>query len=102
LLRPQNRKITFNHFKMFEKQFDYYINNKDAKMNIAYQNFHSKLYREIDETPVEFLPALFQIVNAFRESVMLKSAEDSFKQGWKEALSNDIRPVSELWDEIDG
>ncbi|MBF0451749.1 MAG: hypothetical protein HQK75_13685 [Candidatus Magnetomorum sp.] len=55
-------------------------------MNIAAQNFYSKRYQEIDETPVEFLPALFQIVNAFRESVMLKPAEESFKQGWKEAL----------------
>jgi len=71
-------------------------------MNIASQNFHSKLYQEIDETPLEFLPALFQIVNAFRESVMITPAEESFKQGWKEALRGEVSPISELWDGIDG
>jgi hypothetical protein len=37
----------------------------------------------------------------FRESVELKPAEVSFRQGWKEAIANDIGPVSELWDGID-
>ncbi|MDI6792108.1 MAG: hypothetical protein QME81_04475 [bacterium] len=35
------------------------------------------------------------------ESVTLKSAEDSFRQGWKEMLSGDTRPVDELWEGID-
>ena len=37
----------------------------------------------------------------FRESVMLKPAEDCFKQGWKEAIAGETRPVSELWGGID-
>lgn len=31
----------------------------------------------------------------------LKSAEDTFRQGWLEAQSGQTRPVSELWDGID-
>jgi hypothetical protein len=47
------------------------------------------------------LPNLLKIVQLFRESVDLKPAEASFSQGWKEAILNDIKPVSELWDGID-
>ncbi|CAD6493718.1 MAG: hypothetical protein LAKADJCE_00567 [Candidatus Argoarchaeum ethanivorans] len=36
-----------------------------------------------------------------RESVVLKPAEDSFRQGWKETMAGETRPVSELWDDID-
>ncbi|MEB3229939.1 MAG: hypothetical protein VKJ64_02945 [Leptolyngbyaceae bacterium] len=31
----------------------------------------------------------------------LKSAEDSFRQGWREAMAGNTRPVSALWDGID-
>ncbi|CAN2041381.1 hypothetical protein GMMP15_410016 [Candidatus Magnetomoraceae bacterium gMMP-15] len=30
----------------------------------------------------------------------LKNAEESFRQGWKEALAGETMPVSELWDDI--
>jgi len=64
----------------------------------AYEN---RLIREIKETPQEYLPNLLQIVRLFRESVVLKSAEDSFRQGWEETMAGETRPVSELWDGID-
>ncbi|MEA1907191.1 MAG: hypothetical protein U9N12_09660 [Euryarchaeota archaeon] len=60
-----------------------------------------QLIREIEETPQEYLPNLLQIVRLFRESVVLKPAEASFRQGWKEAISGETRPISELWDGID-
>ena len=50
----------------------------------AYEN---QLIREIKETPQEYLPNLLKIVRLFRESVMLKPAEDSFRQGWKETMA---------------
>jgi hypothetical protein len=31
----------------------------------------------------------------------LKSAEDSFRQGWKEARNGETRPISELWDQFE-
>ena len=56
---------------------------------------------EIKQIPEEYLPNLVQIVRIFRESVSLRPAQDSFRQGWKEALAGETRPVSELWDGID-
>ena len=35
------------------------------------------------------------------ESVTLKPAEASLRQGWKEALAGETKPVSELWEGID-
>ena len=46
----------------------------------------------------EYLPMLLEIVRLFRESVTRKPAEASFRQGWKEALAGDTKPVSELWE----
>ena len=66
--------------------------------NSAYQK---QLVREIKEMPEEYLPNLLQIVRLFRESVTLKSAEDSFREGWKEVLAGKTRPVSDLWNGID-
>ena len=63
--------------------------------------YEKQLIREIEETPQEYLPNLLQIVRLFRESVVLKTAGDSFRQGWKEAMAGETRPVSELWDDID-
>jgi radical SAM superfamily enzyme YgiQ (UPF0313 family) len=37
----------------------------------------------------------------FHKSLALKAAEDSFWQGWKEALAGETRPVIELWEGID-
>jgi len=63
--------------------------------------YEQQLVREIGRTPKEYLPNLLQIVRLFRESVVLKPAEASFRQGWKETLAGETRPVSELWEGID-
>lgn len=48
-------------------------------------------------TPEKYLPNLLQIVRLFRESVALKPARASFRQGWKEALVGKTRAVADLW-----
>jgi len=63
--------------------------------------YAEQLVCEIKETPEEYLPILLEIVRLFRESVTLKPAEASFRQGWKEAMTGQTRPVSELWEGID-
>ena len=63
--------------------------------------YEEQSVREIKKTPGEYLPGLLQIVRTFRESVALKPAEDSFRQGWREALSSETYPVAELWDGIE-
>ena len=57
--------------------------------------------QEIEQTPPEYLPNLLQIVRLFRESVTLKSAKESFRQGWHEAMTGQTIPLSELWEGID-
>ena len=63
--------------------------------------YTEQLVHEIEETPEEYLPALLEIGRLFRESVTLKPAEASFRQGWKEMLAGETSPVSELWEGID-
>ena len=59
------------------------------------------LMREIEATPDEYLPTLLNMIRIFRESISLKSAEDSFRQGWQEAMTEETMPVEELWAGID-
>ena len=63
--------------------------------------YEKQLVREIKGTPEEYLPNLLQIVRLFRESVALKPAGVSFRQGWREALAGKTRNVSDLWEGID-
>jgi hypothetical protein len=63
--------------------------------------YRHQVTQEIDKIPAEYLPTILQVIRAFRESVTLKSAEASFRQGWQEALDGDTHPVSELWTELD-
>lgn len=60
-----------------------------------------QISQEVSETPAEYLPQLLKIIRVFRESVTLKPAEESFRQGWREAMQGETLPVSELWDGID-
>ena len=32
----------------------------------------------------------------------LKTAEESFRQGWQEALQGETRPVAEIWNDNEG
>jgi hypothetical protein len=59
------------------------------------------VFEEVEKIPTEYLPFLLEILHAFRKSIMLKSAEESFRQGWREGLRGETRPVSELWEGID-
>ena len=42
-----------------------------------------------------------QLIRLFRESVTLKPAEASFRQGWQEAMNGQARPLPELWEGVD-
>jgi hypothetical protein len=64
-------------------------------------NLDQQLKDEIRQVPDEYLPALLNIVHAFRESVSLKNAEDSVRQGWQEAMQGDTQPIDTLWDGLD-
>lgn len=63
--------------------------------------YRDQILAEIDKIPAEYFPALIKMMQAFREGVTLPSAEDSFRQGWQEALAGQTQPLSELWEDID-
>ena len=68
----------------------------------SYQaTYTDMLVHEIKATPDEYLPVLLNIVRLFRESITLKSAENSFRQGWKEVQSGETMPIDSLWADID-
>ncbi len=70
-------------------------------MSAHLSTYEKQLAHEIKEVPQEYLPNLLLIIRVFRESVALKPALASFRQGWKEALAGETQPVSELWEGID-
>jgi hypothetical protein len=63
-------------------------------------SYSEKINQEIRAVPEEYLPALLAIIRLFRDSVTLKPADESFLQGWKETLNNDVLPIERLWDGI--
>ena len=64
-------------------------------------NLEELLLKEARELPAEYLPNLIQLVRVFRETVTLQPAEQSFRQGWQEALSGQTQDVSKLWADLD-
>jgi hypothetical protein len=63
--------------------------------------YRDRITQEVGQTPDEYLPMLLQIVRSFRQSVDLKPAEKSFRQGWKEVRATEILPISDLWTGVD-
>ncbi len=74
---------------------------KEKFMDTYQTTYTNLLVQEIKATPEEYLPALLSIVRIFRDTITLKPAEDSFRQGWKEAMSGETMPIDELWADID-
>jgi len=70
-------------------------------MRTAASPIAKELLQEIEATPVEYLPALLEIVRGFRHGILLKPADESIRQGMKEALAGETLPISELWNGID-
>lgn len=61
-----------------------------------------QLHDEIEQTPEEFRPLLLRIVHSFREGVtVLPSAEESFREGWKDVMEGNTHRIDTLWDGID-
>ena len=65
-------------------------------------DYTRQLHEEIERTPEEYRPLLLRIVHSFREGVTtLPSAEESFKEGWKDVVSGNTHPIDTLWDGVD-
>lgn len=70
-------------------------------MSIYQATYTERISQEIKQTPEEYLPLLLEMIHLFRQGITLKSAEESFRQGWREALEGETLPVAELWTGID-
>ena len=64
-------------------------------------DYTKQLHQEIEQTPEEYRALLFRIVHSFREGVMLSTAQESFREGWKDVLDGNTHPIETLWDGID-
>jgi len=64
-------------------------------------NYRKQALAELDAVPDECLPLVIQLVRSLRETLGLKPAAASFRQGWEEAQDGETYPVSSLWDGID-
>ena len=63
--------------------------------------YRERVLAEIDTLPDEYLPFVLQLVHTLRESIALKPAAASLRQGWAEARQGVTYPVDGLWDSID-
>lgn len=70
-------------------------------MSSAVSTYEEQFTQEVRAIPPEYRPALLEIVRLFRQSVTLPPAEIGFRQGWREAMLGETKPVYELWEDID-
>jgi hypothetical protein len=63
--------------------------------------YRKDVLAELDSLPDEYMPFVLQVIRSFRESITLKPAVDSFRQGWHESQQGDTHPISTLWDDVD-
>ena len=63
--------------------------------------YRERVLAEIDTLPDEYLPFVLQLVHTLRESIALKPAAASRRQGWAEARQGLTYPIETLWDGID-
>ncbi len=61
------------------------------------QLYAEQLMQEIKATPDEYWPMLLEMIRLFRQSISLKPAEQSFRQGWQEAMAGETLPIEKLW-----
>ena len=65
-------------------------------------SYRKQVVAEVEAVPAEFLPFLLQMIRAYRDSVSLKPAAESFRQGWKEAQAGQTVSIKHLWGGING
>ena len=69
-------------------------------MSFRLSEYEKVLIRELKGMPKEYLQNLLEIVHLYKESVTLKPARESFRQGWREVKEKKTMPISQLWEGI--
>jgi len=70
-------------------------------MSVADSPYRTQVLQELEQIPEEYLASLLKMIRVFHESITLKPADESFRQGWQEALNHETHPVAKLWEDID-
>ncbi|HEV2668114.1 MAG TPA: hypothetical protein VG324_24575, partial [Blastocatellia bacterium] len=62
-------------------------------MTTAITMCRDQVLAELEALLDEYLPFALQLMRAFRESVTLKPAANSFRQGWRDVQRGETAPV---------
>ena len=68
---------------------------------ITTPKYREQVLAEVNVMPEEYLPFMLQLMRSFRDSIALKPAAESLRQGWQEAQQGETYPAATLWDDID-
>lgn len=63
--------------------------------------YRERVIAEIDALPDEYLPFVLRLVHTLHDSIALKPAAESLRQGWAEARQGVSYPVADLWEGTD-
>ncbi len=69
-------------------------------MTTSTTTYRQQVLTELDTVPDEYLPFVLQLLRSFHDTVLLKPAGDSFRQGWQEAQRGETYPITTLWDDL--
>ncbi|MFT7387962.1 MAG: hypothetical protein ACI8VC_001206 [Candidatus Endobugula sp.] len=64
-------------------------------------SYNERLAAELQQVPEEYMPALIDMIHAFRAGVIQKHFEEELQESLRQAKSGAISPIDTLWDGID-
>ena len=65
------------------------------------QSYRDQLTAELKQVPEEYMPALIDMIHAFRSGVIQKNFEEELKTSLQDAKSGKTYPIDTLWNGID-
>jgi hypothetical protein len=65
------------------------------------ETYSEQLAAELQQVPEEYMPALIDIIHAFRAGVIQKSFEEELQASLRDAKAGNTFPIETLWDGID-
>jgi len=79
-----------------------YINQTEVVvMELSSQSYSDQLAAELRGVPEEYMPALIDMIHAFRAGVIQKSFEEDLQASFRNAKAGKTFPIETLWDGID-
>ena len=70
-------------------------------MEPSNQSYSDQLAAELQQVPEEYMPALIEMIHAFRSGVIQKSFEEELKASLRDAKAGKTYPIDTLWDGIE-